>query len=334
MRFVIRTCEKQCVDGQTDDGGIAIGGTEADLLTLPFPWDGPYSTDCWYCEKLVAELNRLPGLARERLIDIAELRADLEVTEALFSLYRARSGMIEDFIEDFWADEHWQDVLRVEGFEQAIEETKGQILQKQLELERIKEQFHTVLGMLQDCEQLPQCTAVYLDPLVQLQQTLNILGFNGFNVSDAQNINTAGPVVVPQQPATTTDTPPPSTGTPPGSTPQTPASTPLSISTDGNFNFTHSVGPSPCPTDAGVARVSSNNGNPLRISDVSVSGDIADVLDVSIEDNNTANPGIRARFNCRSNARRSYSGQVTATVTDTVTGESQSITIPASGQVN
>ena len=339
----IQRCERQC-RGEGDTGGVLIPGSKLQsYFPLPFDWQGPYSTDCWYCEKLVVELNRLPGLARDRIIRIAELEnlivratADVDIRDPNDPQpVEPEGGRTDAYLAELrdW-NSRWRMRL-AEATGEVRESYREEMEANQRDLEAITNQFHTVLGMLQDCEQLPQCTAVYLDPLVQLQQTLNILGFNGFNVGDAQNINSATgtpQVITPQQP--TTNTPPPSTGTPPGSTPQTPASTPLSISTDGNFNFTHSVGPSPCPTDAGVARISSNNGNPLSISDVSVSGDIADVLDVSIEDNNTANPGIRARFNCGSSARRSYSGQVTATVTDTVTGESQTITIPASGQVN
>lgn len=345
----LQACEASCVESRTGTTVSLAGGVPAPVLTkLPFDWQGPYSTNCWYCEKLAAELNRLPGLARERLITIATAEATLAHLRARLE-FGSTLQIFEVGGERF---------TRKSDVQAEIEFTETKAAKARQDLVKITNQFNTVLQMLNDCENLPQCTAVYKDPVVELQQTFTRLGFNGFSIPDVIGLRsgvdvpqppvtppTQPPVTPPTQPPVTPPTQPPVTPptqppvTPPTQPPvtppvQPPAPTPLQVTVTGFFSFLHNVGPTICPTPAGTAQISSNNGNPLRVDNVMDSGAIASRLDQQVVGNNTANPAIDAEFNCSSPQAGNFMGTVTATVTDTVTNESQTISIPAEGEVN
>jgi len=340
LAVTLQLCETSCSEERTGQPvSLAAPAFQPALTALPFDWAGPYSTDCWHCEKLVAELNRLPALARERLLVIG-------TADSRLAYLRARKDMGEN--------PNRRQTFGREGFIDAprldyeITELEQELGKARRELSQITAQFNTVLGMLQDCESLPQCTQVYQDPVVELQQTFTRLGFNGFVVSDVQNILTGviappsqPPVVTPPtQPPVTPPTQPPVTPpteppvTPPTQPPtQPPAPPPFNVVVTGSFSFQHIVGTTVCPTPAGTARISSNNGNPLRVSNVRDSGTIASLLDQQVAGNNSSNPSIQGSFNCSSPQAGNFNGQVTATITDTVTGESRTITIRAEGVV-
>jgi hypothetical protein len=110
-------------------------------------------------------------------------------------------------------------------------------------------------------------------------------------------------------------------------------STPLVVTTSGNPSFVHTVGSSPCPQSAGSIGVSSNNGNPLTVSNVAVGGSLSSRLNTRVSGNNSSSPSIVTDFNCSSAANGSFSGNTTATVTDQTTGESQQISVAGSGRV-
>lgn len=119
-----------------------------------------------------------------------------------------------------------------------------------------------------------------------------------------------------------------------GQTPPAAAPPPLSVSHSGVIGFTHTVGESPCPQPAGSVTLRAASGHVLEISPPSVGGTLSSRLNLSVSGNNTAAPVIDAQFNCSSPANGSFSGNVQATVRDTATGETTTVTVPASGSVN
>ncbi len=145
----IADCERQCAAG-TATSGLApagLGGwiprtpiTAPGLTDLPFPWKGPYTTNCYACRKLAVRLNELPGVA-VRLMGTINFRAD--------ELQFARAVL-----------QPWRRVQMITGpdLNRAVTPEIIASLQSGLDyyrarLKRLTAYFNQVLGLLHDCEQ-------------------------------------------------------------------------------------------------------------------------------------------------------------------------------------
>lgn len=107
----------------------------------------------------------------------------------------------------------------------------------------------------------------------------------------------------------------------------------LEVYTFGGINFSFTNGASQCPYDAGTILISSNNGNPLVVSDVKIDGKLAQYVEQKVLNNNTDTPAIKSIFNCKQTKPKKPKGNVSARVTDTVTSESILIQIGGKGYV-
>ena len=191
---------------------------------------------------------------------------------------------------------------------------------------------------------------------IELEDARSTSGTNAFGAQEVEHIgrdghydpidNVGEVVVPPTRPQVTTPQQPPRTPveTEPEveiTTPQPPVEPveqtpppvqPLQVSTSGSINFNHKVGVppqgSPCPTPAGTVSVNSNNGNPLEIVSTSVIGSIQPKLTLSKAGNT-----LTAVFNCSSPENGTFTGQVSITVRDTVTGQTKTVSVSASGTV-
>lgn len=149
----------------------------------------------------------------------------------------------------------------------------------------------------------------------------------------------APPVVTPpvtqppvQQPPVTT----PPTTTPPAATPPVaqPPQPPLQLQYAGGISFIHQVGATSCPQEAGGISLNAKSGHALEVLSITVTGTIKPKLSLTKERNKTPSPFVKAKFNCSSPENGAFTGQVTIMVRDTVTGETATITAPATGTVN
>ncbi len=364
-------CEKQCnvEEGKT---GIVIGGSGGwvpanpppgvqDPMALPFPWAGPYST-CFPCQKLADALNRLPRTAEEELRSIEYLRAairelDSGVTE---KENQAANGDAIDF---------WDETPKYTREQYAEQKTQmeASIEEHQRKLQKITEYFNQVLGMLRECERTrcrgagssaSSSTGGVLVPgassgvSTELEHTVPITGTNPF---DAKEIGRIPSMVSSGSSASSSSgsssgsggsSASSSSGSSSGSSGSSASSSsgassgssggtpPLQISTFGSFSFSHTVGSSPCPQSAGTVVINSNNGHPLNITGISVSGTLSSKLNVSPNGAPSVALQLQGQFNCSSPANGTFTGNVTGTVTDTVTGETAPVTVSASGSVS
>ncbi|MBN8531275.1 MAG: hypothetical protein J0L97_05380 [Alphaproteobacteria bacterium] len=340
-------CEKEHCGGQGGSGIIIGDGFDAGpgaktarIIAFPFTWNGPYNTACFPCEKLAAELNKTYDLTRDTIGMIHSIMGYLARQEALLEALE-KNGTREG------ASMH-RDIAKQR---EIVSGARADIAKHEAKLSIIGEHFNKVLAMLRDCEK-KYCSAtdgqravrVGGDVKVELEQSIKVNGTDPFNVRDVEDAgvnNADGQAVTPPAPPVVTPpvTTPPVT-TPPTTTPPTtptdptpPAATPFAASVSGSFSFAHTVGSSSCPQAAGTATVTSNNGHVLSVTNISVSGSIQPKLTVSAGANGTS-VTVTAQFNCSSPANGTFTGTVTATVTDTVTGETQTISISASGSVS
>lgn len=178
---------------------------------------------------------------------------------------------------------------------------------------------------------------------IELEDSVSVAGTDPFDPGAIDRIDK--PEDQPEPPQDKPKPPEDKTQPPPPEPPKTDKTTPpppppplaLSISGPPQLAFVHIVGEppegSPCPTPAGSIRITSNNGHPLAISNVQFSGSIASRMHHWLSDNNRPAPSIFAEFNCSSAEKGQFSGTVTATVTDTVTGETKQISYPVKGTV-
>ncbi len=180
------------------------------------------------------------------------------------------------------------------------------------------------------------------DVSIELEDTVSISGKDPFDptaidMTDPPEDTPPPPQDKPQPPEDKTETLPPPK--PPVKEETPPPPPPLAVNTSGppRLFFVHFVGEppkgSPCPTPAGSIRITSNNGNALRVSNIQVTGNIASRVNHRLVDQGGASPSIFAEFNCSSGKEGEYTGTLTATVTDTVTGESRQISYPVAGTV-
>lgn len=283
-------------------------------LRLPSDWKGPYATQCQSCSKLVTDLNRLPGIAKN-------------LREKLAENQRQQTG-------------GGQQSASQSAESAASLKKEAEDLEKKLD--RLDEHFSTVVTMLRNCEKKYCEGGAATNVDVKLDQANKISGTNPFDVNDVERagVNTYGSSDSPSYPPSDSPSPSPSPPVVPATpstpvTPTTPSASSLRVSTRGGpFSFSHIVEQSPCPTPAGSVTITSNNRHALLVSNISVSGSIASVLNVTAGSNGSQTPFLIAEFNCSSSSTGTYSGNVSATVTDSVTSESQPITISASGTVN
>lgn len=385
----VSECEAQCrEDEETDTTGITPGGwggwvpqtsEGTETSRLPFTWRGPYSTDCWNCEKLATALNELPSRAYVVMELLREEMQRLNRFDQTIALNRASNGNGYNF------DSEDGDYITVERARELRGQIEREITRLRERLQFFSEYHDRVLRMLNDCERehcpdraqdrrvgcmmpgdsgnimpgtlmggtgtVGDAAALCSVDSIELEYVVSVSGTNPLNPYEIQRIpymlnNTDGmtpmtpvtPVVpvtptipvVPTTPVTpVTPTTPPTTPT----EPVPPVATPLVVNAAGAVNFTHIVGTSSCPQPAGSITVTSNNGNPLTISNVSDSGSIASRLDESVVSNNVATPQISAQFNCSSAQNGTFSGTISGIATDMVTGETANFSVPATGTV-
>jgi uncharacterized membrane protein YgcG len=357
LAMQIQKCELQCTseDGKTS---ITVGGFNpiGSIPQLPepptlggkyqpnFPWKGPYTTDCWKCEKLAAELNRLPGLMEPLVRGIRNCIASIESSKAALRIqetghfYKDRSDLQET----------------VDHCEALIRENKANV-------KKIEKHFATVMRMLRECESSCKPSDSSSSGIsIELEKAITVSGSNQFIPGDVKRIpeggeggssgtvtgsstsssgvttsSASGGVTTSSAGGSSASGSGASSGTIIVTPPPPPANDPLNVSTTGGpFSFAHTVGSSPCPQNAGTVTISSNNGNPLTVNAIVVTGNISSRINTATLSNNTAMPQIRSQFNCSSATNGSFSGNVTATVRDTITGEIENISIPISGTVS
>lgn len=190
---------------------------------------------------------------------------------------------------------------------------------------------------------------------IELEDAVSVGGANAFNPKEIENIGRGGgktepvkviaPPVVVQQPPVKPVTPittPPVTPAIAVTTPTVPVAVqpepkpepikeePFDISHSGSVQFTHTVGSSSCPQDAGTVTISTSQA--ASIEGVDCSGAIASRL-TTIPSGSGNQHTVKVLFNCSSADKGSYSGNVTVSVRSTKTGETKTISIPASGMV-
>ena len=212
-------------------------------------------------------------------------------------------------------------------------------------------EYNRLLAELAECEK--SCKSVedtgrFFEQIfgdVKLEYARNISGHNPFNPDQVKEMTEADkpppaqpPVTQPpvtQPPVTQPPvTQPPKTEPPVEKPPVTePPKEPTTLQYIGGVSFEHFVGESPCPQEAGGVLVSEQHNHPLEISNVRVTGTIQPKLQVTIERNNSRNPFVKAAFNCSSPQNGTFTGTITITIRDTVTGETKTHSFPARGTV-
>ncbi len=99
------------------------------------------------------------------------------------------------------------------------------------------------------------------------------------------------------------------------------------------LGFTHITGKSPCPQEAGSISVGAIEKMRTELSNLSVTGDIAPLLNVAPR----APTGVRitlvAEFNCSVMEKKAYSGAVEADITDPESGKANHISVPIIGEI-
>lgn len=336
----IAECEKQCTP-ETPKTGItlggnggwvpaAAGGVDRDLV-LPIRWEGPYRTECAPCAEIARNLNSIPSLIWHYLDDIYDKKLRLLSLDAAISY------------QNLFADGNTPPVdaaAVARRIRREIADTQRRLALKVLEFHRLKEQ-------LAACEK-EKCKKVgmvidgfgtggqYALVSAELEHTVSISGTNPFDAREIERIpNMVGNTEITSTPISIA--PPPVAVAPPVVILPPPATgggaSPLVVTASGSVIFNHIVGTTACPTPAGAVSLSSNNGNLLTISGVSISGTLTTRIDTSVVGNGTAAPSVAAEFNCSSSTNGTFTGTLTGTATDTVTGESAVFSAAASGTV-
>ncbi|MBN8531276.1 MAG: hypothetical protein J0L97_05385 [Alphaproteobacteria bacterium] len=318
-----------------------------------FRWQGPYRAKCKPCAPIADELNAAKANADKAQADIARFESNLEFWEEKMQELEV-SESDNPVTRDGKAVKSGYDRAQIEDsitLSQAGLDGAGE------DLKKIIAAFNAALGRFRDCE-AQRCQAedgkkkaVKIPGgkyKIEVENVNKVGGTNPFNPKDVEDAGLNGndgdaiavtPPVVTQPPVTEPVRQPPvkePTQEPVKEPivvqpPAEPIDEPWEISVGGSFNFTHTVGGSPCPQAAGTVTVSSSNGHTISVSNISVGGSISGKLEVTAS--NGPNPSFTGRFNCSSPANGTFSGTVTATLTDTVTGDSKNITIGASGTV-
>ncbi len=121
IRRKIIKCEKQVCKRKKSrktkfKKGVWPGDTDRPLppiigWNLNFPWEGPYSSDCYSCERLSQRLNELPTLFREHSLKRVRMRMEIEEIRLISKIlaqtdpsglktYEADSNTNEKRVED------------------------------------------------------------------------------------------------------------------------------------------------------------------------------------------------------------------------------------------
>jgi hypothetical protein len=130
----MKNCDKQCKPDENDN---LISLKDPKALILPFPWKGPYSTDCWRCEKLAAHLNTLPGITYPILAEKANLELDNEALKLRQLLLR-----IENYSDG-------EDYDRLQSY---IDKNLKKIKTLENNLTNIKLNFQQTIALFNDCQ--------------------------------------------------------------------------------------------------------------------------------------------------------------------------------------
>lgn len=344
----IAECEKQCAD-TVPKSGLTLGGCNGWVpatagaldreLVFPIRWEGPYRTECPQCANIARSLNGIPSSIWDKMQEIFNARLRLLSVEA-------RTNFDNLFREE---DESPYDV---EALRRRIQSS---IAEQQRRLAQVVLEFHRLVGQLAACERehcpdrrhgmVPGTGSVggeyvLFDPEVELEHTVFISGTNPFDAREIERIpnmvnNTefTGSAVITPTPPVVAITPPVTTPPAGGSSSGGTVTTPLSVSSTGTISFSHMVGTTTCPQFSGNIGINSNNGNPLTVSGISVSGDLSTRVNTSVVGDGSATPSIRTEFNCSSAQNGTFTGTLTATVTDTTTNETAAISASGSGTI-
>lgn len=343
----IAECEKQCAP-ETPKTGLTLGenggwipatagGLNQDLV-LPIRWEGPYRTECDPCKEIARSLNSIPSNMWHYLEDIYNNKLRLLSLEASVNY------------QNLFADGGNPPVDAAASAQRIRQENAD--LQRRLALKVLE--FHRLKEQLAACEK-EKCKKVgmlidgfgtggqYALVSTELEHTVSISGTNPFDAREIERIPsmvgnteiTSVPISVAPPPVAVV-TPPPATGgssSSGGSSSGGVVTTPLAVTTSGSVSFAHIVGTSSCPQTSGTISVTSNNGNALTVSGVSVSGDLSSRLTTAVTGNGNPTVNIFTFFNCSSSTNGTFTGTLTGTATDAVTGESASFSASGSGTV-
>lgn len=184
--------------------------------------------------------------------------------------------------------------------------------------------------------------------VIELENAVSVGGVNAFNPKEVEQIGRGGgkpesvkviapPVSVqppvktpPVKPAVAVATPVVPTAVQPEPKPEPVKDVPFEVSSGGSVQFAHTVGTSSCPQDAGTITVSTNQA--AGIAGVDCSGTIASRL-TTIPSGSGNLHTVKVLFNCSSAEKGNYSGNVAVRVRNTQTGETKTVSVPASGTV-
>lgn len=327
---------------------------------FPFPWNGLYETTCHKCKKLADALNRTYYQAEAEIHQMRFIPHDIAMLEKLLAL--KEDGPARAYMERHWDERNGHAPSTRQEIQTHLAKRKEDLKIAKARLDQITAYFHQVLAMYEDCLKkycggdTANGTAVRIgsDAEIKIEQANRISGTNPHNVQDVESAgvnrrigtssssSSSGVVVTPpsssgvvsSSSSGTTGSSAGASGSSASSSGTPPVEPPFQATATGQFSFNHTVGSSPCPQPAGTVTVTSNNGNPLTISNISVSASISSRVNVSAGANGTTSPTLSAQFNCSSAQNGNFSGTVSATITDTVTGETQTIVKSVSGSVN
>ncbi|WP_158525372.1 hypothetical protein, partial [Glaciecola sp. KUL10] len=102
-----------------------------------------------------------------------------------------------------------------------------------------------------------------------------------------------------------------------------------------SISLTHDVGLSNCPNDFDPVSVSITDNQAFTIENVSINGSLSSLIDVDISPATSSEAkSIQARFNCLSFSAGSFSGTITATAINDVSGATQTFSINVSLEVS
>lgn len=133
----LKDCEKVCKPAEERE--IIIGDPVA--LGLPFDWNGPYSTDCYRCEKLAAHLNKLPSIAQPYLLSKANYETLIQERKIAMDMLQLNPNTVGPAGQDMYL-EHEEKLKRLE---------KG-LANVNRNLDEITSNFNQTLSMFNDCQ--------------------------------------------------------------------------------------------------------------------------------------------------------------------------------------
>lgn len=99
------------------------------------------------------------------------------------------------------------------------------------------------------------------------------------------------------------------------------------------LGFTHIMGKSPCPQEAGAISVGAIKKMRTELSNLTVLGDIAPLLTVTPRAPTGVRVTLMAEFNCAVMEKGVYSGTIEADITDPESGKKNHISVPIIGEI-